>query len=191
MDFQRYADLFWVNIHAIFCILDDNTPQEEIDEMLYQLTRFGVDDKVILCYVTDGTIHSPNKYFQVVHSVCKVFFDEEIPQDLHQPIVVFKGCVRFVPYNLPKLLRVATAMNIYNNIWDIFSLACEESTFSREILRNDVYEGSPCGEKALLLSPKTIRDLACLKPRYYKSMTMSQYMSSKKQFFLSQPICYL
>jgi hypothetical protein len=181
--------MFWCNIHTIFCIIDFTCENNQLQELQEEFKRLKIDDKLVIYHVTEGSIYEPEVYLKAVREVCKVASCMQPDNTYMQPIAIFKGNIRFIDYKIPKLIRVATALNIYDNFWDVFNFSCEDAIFNKEVLKGDVFKGESSGDFALLLSPKTFRKLASSKEKH---ITLKSFMNSKckHQLLLAHPLCF-
>jgi hypothetical protein len=189
MDFDRYYNLFWRNIHTIFCIVDntcDNNQQEELQD---EFIKLKIDKKLVFYHVTEGSLHEPEVYFEAVKVVCKVASKMQPEHEYMLPIAILKGHVRFIYHNISKLLSVALALNIHDDFWDVFNLSCEDAIFNKEVLKGDIFKGDSSGDFALLLSPKTFHKLASSRKKH---ITLKSFMNSecKQQLLLAHPLCF-
>lgn len=191
MNYKRYVDLFWSCVDTVFCIVDytqDN--QKEIEELQDEFTRLGIDKQVVFHYITEGTVHDPLTYMLAVQEICKATIGRWSTSHDHSeyPIAIFKGNIRFIDYNIPKLVRVSTALNIHNAFWDICNLSCQDAIYSKELLKGDVFRGQSKSDHALLLSAKTIKKLTT----QHEYTTLQAFMDKecKQQLLSAHPLCY-
>jgi hypothetical protein len=191
MEYQKYVDMFWCDVGAIFCIVDfdpsDCTFQADYKKLQGEFQRLGLDDKVIFHHVMEGSIFDQSVYLRAVQDVCKIA--PSVCLDDKQPISIFKGHVRFIDHNMRMLIRVSTALNIHRHFWDIFSLSCDEVIYNKDVLKGDVYFGSTKGDNALLLAPQVIKQLATLNKKE-TSLQVFIDKKCKRQLVLAHPLCY-
>jgi hypothetical protein len=188
MDFDRYYNLFWRNIHTIFCIVDNTCDENQQRELQDEFTRLKVDKKLVIYHVTEGSLHEPEVYFKAMKVVCKVASEMQPEHEYMLPIAIIKGHVQFIDHNIPKLLSVALALNIYDNFWDVFNLSCEDAVFTKEVLKGEVFTGESSGDVALLLSPNTFHKLA--KQNEHHTLKNFMYTQCKNQLLLAQTLCF-
>jgi hypothetical protein len=155
------------------------------------MQRVGFDKKVIFHSVSNGSIDNDEVYFSAVRHVCEVTASMQ-KYTCPEPIMILKGNVRFFDFNMPLLVRVATALNIYANNYDIFNVSCEDAIFCKQLLGRDVFRGKANGDHALILSPKTIQDLAYNTTITQAYKTLHAYMQKvcTNQLLLANPVCY-
>jgi hypothetical protein len=159
-----------------------------------EFKRLHIDKQLVVYHIIEGSLHEPEVYFKAVKEVCKVALSMQPEHDFLLPIAIFKGNIRFIDDNIPKLIRVSTSLNIYDRFWDVFKLSCEDATFNKELLRGDIFRGNSSGDFALLLSPTTFHKLANTnttsnQPEY---TTLKSFMDKecKQQLLLAHPICF-
>jgi hypothetical protein len=190
MDYETYYNIFWCDIHTIFCIVDFTCKNHQLQELQDELKRLKIDKKLVIYHIIEGSVHEPEVYLKAVNEVCKVATSMQSEQDEYmQPIAIFKGNIRFIDCNIPKLIRVATALNIYDNVWDVFHFSCEDAIINKELLKGDIFRGESSGDCGLLLSPKTFHKLASLTKEH---ITLKSFINSEcnQQLLLAHPLCY-
>jgi hypothetical protein len=189
MDYERYYNIFWCDIHTIFCIVDVTCENHQLQELQDEFKRMMIDKKLVVHHVIEGSVDEPEVYLKAVKEVCNVATSMQPKHEFMQPIAIFKGNIRFIEHNITKLIRVATALNIYNNFWDVFNLSCEDAILTKELLKGDIFQGESSGDFALLLSPKTFHKLASSTNKY---TTLKGFMNSecKQQLLLAHPLCF-
>lgn len=187
-EIEKYVDLFWVQVHTVFCIVDydpyNPLLRHEVEELQKEFEKLCLDKNIVFHYIANGESH-----FEAMCGVCKVAV--ALQDDcVEQPIIVFRGNIKFIDDNLSKLIRVSTAMNIYHKKWDLFNLSCEEAVYKRELLKNDIYAGVAKADTAVIISPNIVKKLASTNVNEYKRFQEFVDAHCKKQLLLAHPLCY-
>ena len=163
--------------------------QKELQE---EFRRMHIDKKLVMYHNIEGSVLNPEVYYKAVKEVCTVAYCMQKEYKSMQPIAIFKGHIRFIDNNITKTIRVATALNVYDTIWDVLNLACEDAVFSKELLKGDIFRGESNGDHALLLSLKTVHKLAIKHTDQKDFTTFQEFMSTecKYQMLLAHPLCF-
>ena len=136
------------------------------------------------------TTSDSSTYYLAIQEICKATVGRwsTLHDNSRNPIAIFKGHIRFIDCNIPKLVRVSTALNIYNSFWDVCNLSCQDAIYKKELLKGDVFRGYSDGDFALLLSPTTVNKIST--QHQYTSLQTFMNKECKQQLLLAHPLCY-
>ncbi len=188
MDVQKYTKSFLFQVQNIYCIIDYNLDSSSRELLQNEFERVGLDTKLIFYYMSKGSINDNHTYYNAIRDVC-IIASELQGNKPYEPILIFKGNVRFIDFHMQYMVLVATSLNIYAKSYDIFNLSCEDAVYHKILLGRNVFRGTAKGDYALILPPTTITKLASIENKH-KSLSNFIESECKNQLLLAQPICY-